>query len=142
MKLSSNQRRFIGRAIQLSTLSTYERVQIGALVVSPRGVVIGQGFNQPKSHPLQYRYNNRAGRLAPRHSIHAEIAAIANCRAPMEGATMYVGRLSREGSTAMCRPCAACALAIQDSGIDGIYYTSPQGVHYCSTQEIIHHGHR
>ena len=59
MKLSSNQRRFIGRAIQLSTLSTYERVQIGALVVSPRGVVIGQGFNQPKSHPLQYRDNNQ-----------------------------------------------------------------------------------
>ena len=141
MALSYTQRRFLGRAIQLSTLSTYERVQIGALVVSPRGVVIGQGFNQPKSHPMQYRYNNRAGRLAPRHAIHAEIAAIANCRTNPEGSTLYVGRLSREGTTAMCRPCAACALAIQDSGIVGIYYTSPQGVHYCSTQEIIH-GHR
>lgn len=115
-------------ALLESAKSSHDRVKIGAVIVRG-GKVVGKGFNTTKSHPLQLYYNQKAGRLAPKSSCHAELAAIINAgRNDLSGATIYVARFDRVGQLANCRPCRACQLALDRAGIKDVKFTTEEGL--------------
>lgn len=118
----------MGLALAESARSTYNRVKIGAVVV--RGnLLVSQGANLSTSHPLQFKYNNRVKRVAEAHNCHAEMHALIRAKGyeSLRGCEMFVGRYDRRGRLAMCKPCPACADALQDHGIVRVTYTTPSG---------------
>lgn len=121
--------RFIGLALAESARSTYDRVRIGAVLVH-KNYVVSAGANLSTSHPLQYNYNERVGRYAPRHCLHAEMHAIVRAREyeRFDQCDMFVARYDRRGRLAMCRPCKACQQALKDKGITRVTYTTPLGI--------------
>ena len=116
------------RALGAAEYSDYRRVNIGAAVYD-RDRMLTHGWNQARSHTIQKLYNDKAGRVAPDHYLHAEMHCIVReKRGALVGADMYVGRLDMTGMPAMCKPCPACELAIREAGIKRVFYTTPTGV--------------
>lgn len=57
-------------------------------------------------------------------TTHAEVSAVKSCRGSVEGATIYVARVSRDGQRQMMsKPCKACQKYLKEVGIKKIYYT-------------------
>lgn len=130
--------RFVGLALVESARSTYQRVQIGA-VIARGSSLISAGANLAASHPLQKRYNDCAGRCAPAHNLHAELHAIVRAKGEsLNGCHIYVARLDRRGMWADCRPCPACSLAIRLAGIALVTYSTPKGVFTIPAEELNH----
>ncbi len=119
--------RYLKIAEEASKLSTYGRISIGAAILY-KGVVIGLGCNQRKSHPVQKHYNE----LLPYHVqnpyLHAEIASILNAKGKVKNATMYVFRRGRNGKLLCCFPCYACMGAILHYGIKRVVFTTEFGI--------------
>jgi deoxycytidylate deaminase len=117
-------------AKSISKTSSYKRIKIGAVAVNKKHIV-SVGVNEPKSHPIQKRYNvdyveyGKDDHL--KHGIHAEIACIVNAKHDLHGATMYIFREDNNGDLNICRPCEACYNMIKDVGISKIIYTIPNG---------------
>lgn len=62
------------------------------------------------------------------NEIHAEMDALHRARhLDLHKASIYVYREDKNGDIAMCKPCGACMRAIEDAGIQNIYYTTPEG---------------
>jgi deoxycytidylate deaminase len=115
-------------ALRESLKSPYRRVKIGAVIVDGN-FIVSSGFNVDTSHPMQYKYNNKVGRIAPAHRGHAEMMALVRSKDyDLTGCEVFVGRYDRRGRLASCRPCVACWTALQEAGITKITYTSPQGI--------------
>ena len=84
--------------------------------------------NLYKSHPLQARF----GRVPEAIFLHAEVNAIRLSLREVEiedfpSLTMYVGRVLKNGSLALAKPCAGCRSAIQAFGIRKTFYTDYSG---------------
>ncbi len=78
-----------------------------------------------KTHPLQTRLANLVGEPY-RVSLHAEIRAlIKNKRADCD--TLIVARVNKEGKFLLSKPCPVCQLAIKDSGVKAVYYSTDEG---------------
>jgi tRNA(Arg) A34 adenosine deaminase TadA len=60
-------------------------------------------------------------------SIHAEAAAIKNCKNP-KGATIIVARINRQGLLRLSKPCARCSKLIKSAGIKRIIYSIDEKV--------------
>lgn len=126
--MNRRQLRYITRALKESLKSPYRRVKIGAVIVDGN-FVVSAGHNRTTSHPLQYKYNNKVGRIAPNHRSHAEIQALVRSKDyDLTGCEVFVGRYDRRGRAADCRPCQACYTALQEAGIARITYTTPEGI--------------
>lgn len=126
--MNKRSKRFISLALRESLLSSYRRVQIGAVIVDGN-YVVAKASNQATSHPRQFHANNRAGRLAPAHACHAEIHALVRSKDyDLTGCEIFVARFNRNGNLAMCRPCPACEGALQDAGIQSVTYTTESGI--------------
>ncbi len=126
--MNRRDRRLVHLALLEATKSDHDRVKIGAVIVKGNRVV-STGYNTTKSHPLQLHYNQLAGRLVPKHSCHAELAAIINAgRHDLSGTKMYVARRDRVGRLANCRPCGACRLALERAGITDVAFTNQTGL--------------
>ena len=99
-----------------------------------RGEVVGYGFNQFKSHPLQARFAVNENSIY----LHAEIDAIKNAlrrcnAADLRSATLYVARAKKNRKKqwvyGLAKPCDGCLCAIQSYGIRQVYYTLDGGGH-------------
>ena len=109
--------------------------KIGAVAVFRR-MIIAQGRNQDKTHPLQqryniYRYNVNGDHYYP-SKMHAEMELISKIRyldINFSEVEIYVYRETKDGRKAMARPCAACTKALRDLGIKKVFYTTNDG--YC-----------
>lgn len=125
--MNRRDRRYILEALKESLDSTYERVNIGAVLVKA-GRVVSKGANKKQPHPLQYKYNVKAARPTHTHGLHAEMNAILKNKSDLRGATVYVGRWDRRGLLAMCRPCKACRLALKEAGVTTMFFTTTEGI--------------
>lgn len=109
----------IKRATKQASCSSFTRARVGAILVKG-GRVLSSGYNQ-------LRYTKRNGRSWP--SVHAEEAAILRLlRQPcglqqLAGATLYVSRIKKDGSTACALPCPDCTRLIQSVGIRKVIHT-------------------
>ena len=109
--------------------SSKSRKRVGALLLN-KNKVISQGVNQDtKSHPFQAKLADMVG-LSEKIYLHAEISALVKCKSEVD--TIVVARLGgHEGNELRnAKPCPICSLAIQQAGIEHIYYTTDEGFLY------------
>lgn len=109
--------------------SSKSRKRVGALLLN-KNKVISQGVNQDtKSHPFQAKLADMVG-LSEKIYLHAEISALVKCKSEVD--TIVVARLGgHEGNELRnAKPCPICSLAIQQAGIEHIYYTTNEGFLY------------
>lgn len=118
--------KYLKIAEAMSSHSDYPRVKIGACLVY-KGNVVGLGYNETKSHPIQKKYNKLLPYEVKNPFLHAEISAIIHS-SRTKGATLYVFRRGRDGLIKNCRPCASCRGYIKDSEIKKVIYTTEFGV--------------
>jgi deoxycytidylate deaminase len=114
-------KKVIKLAKDASKLSDHPRVHIGAIVYN-KNTILGVGFNQQKSHPLQKLYNKCRPYTLENDYLHAEIMAILNADYNAFGATLLVYRHNKNGELANCKPCEACQQAIKHYGIKKVIY--------------------
>lgn len=120
--------RYLTEALKESFKSPYRRIKIGAVIVDGN-YIVSKGHNQDTSHPLQKKYNDKTGRIAPNHRGHAEIMALVRSKDyDLTGCEAFVGRYDRLGRLGNCRPCVACRKALQEAGIVQVTYTTPKGI--------------
>jgi len=121
-------RPIMGLAIKVAE-SSKSRKRVGALLLN-KNKVISQGVNQDtKSHPFQAKLADMVG-LSEKIYLHAEISALVKCKSEVD--TIVVARLGgHEGNELRnAKPCPICSLAIEQAGIEHIYYTTDEGFLY------------
>lgn len=97
-------------------LSSQEKHRHGA-VITKKGKIVSWGVNSLRNLPaVCSNPKAEAGR-------HAEREAIRRANTDLEGATIYVARINKNGNPLMSKPCAACQKAIDKAGIKRIFYT-------------------
>jgi deoxycytidylate deaminase len=98
------------------------RQKVTALIYDKKGRLLATGHNSyTKTHPKQAHFARLAGAERKTY-LHAEIAAI--IRAGPAAYAIHVLRYRRDGSLALARPCEICMLAIRESGIKEISYST------------------
>ena len=109
--------------------SSKSRKRVGAVLIY-KNKVITQAVNQDtKSHPLQAKLAEMVG-LSEKIYLHAEISALVKCRS--EADTIVVARLGGHNGDELrnAKPCPICSLALEQAGIEHIYYTTDEGFLY------------
>jgi len=80
------------------------------------------GFNKYKTHPLQKKF----GRNPHSIHLHAEMDAIVQAvmaRDSIDGASLYIARVLKDGTPALAKPCVGCERAIIHFGIKEVSWT-------------------
>lgn len=114
----------IESAIESARRSTHFRQRVGCAITDSEGRIISTGHNKRETHPLQMRY---ARKINPdRCFLHAEIDALAKCQGTPH--ILYVARLTKNGQTALARPCPICHPAIVAAGVKRVVYTTNSGI--------------
>jgi len=107
--------------------SSPSKKRVGAVLLN-RGKVILTATNlENKSHPIQAKFANRVG-LGEKIFLHAEISALIKCREECD--TIVVARVNPQEKLRMAKPCPICSLALEESGIKKIYYSTDRGFLY------------
>lgn len=100
-----------------------KRHDLTAVIYDKRGRILSVGKNNySKTHPMQKRYAIKVG-VPNKQFIHAEIAAIVNCRNLDKAYRIRILRFHRDGSPALAKPCTICMAAITAAGIAVIDHT-------------------
>lgn len=138
MHLTKKDRAYFNIAKEMSKLSDFPRVQVGACAVY-KHKVISTGCNSQRTSPLQKKYNKYRFTVETPHTCHAETS----CLKPLIGrkdidfknVDLYIYRSYKNGNPGLARPCDSCFNLIQDLGIRNIYYSNEGGF---SHEEIIY----
>lgn len=109
--------RFFDLARKLSDHSDHPQHKLGAVIVK-RNRVVSVGFNKNKTHPKSTAHYSR---------LHAEMCAILNAKSDVSGCDIYVYRETRDGKLGLSKPCDACQAAIEEAGINRVFYTAYNG---------------
>lgn len=137
MQLTKKDKTYFNIAKEVSKLSDFPRVQIGACAVY-KHKVISTGCNSQRTSPLQKKYNQYRFSVETPHTCHAETS----CLKPLIGRNdidfknveLYIYREYHNNELALSRPCPSCMKLISDLGIKHIYYTNSGGF---SHEEIL-----
>lgn len=117
-------------------LDRVSNASIAALLVV--GKTPFMGFNQTKTHPMQSRYRKnplQMGFHAEVHAISRAVAALGEDEVKNSKTTLYITRgkfqhgppESRFWIQGLARPCDGCSMAIDDFGINKVFYTLEVG---------------
>ena len=113
-------------------MSIRKKYIIKATAFDKKGVVLAVGFNDYfKSSPYQKSLSLRAGLSEMRTAVHAEVLCLirASRNHPSKRVhTLLIERYDSEGKPRLAKPCASCELAIRDSRVQIVLYTSENGV--------------
>jgi tRNA(Arg) A34 adenosine deaminase TadA len=112
-------------ALKIAENSVDYRTKVGCVITDKRGKIIASGVNSRKTHPLQKEMAEKVG-LPEKVFLHAEIAALVRCRD--EPHTVYVGRITHDGESAVSRPCPICMMSIVESGAKRIVFMNEDGL--------------
>lgn len=110
----------IERAIELAERNDrYPRWRLAAVIVKG-GSVLSHGISVKRNDPLC----NSNGEGC---SEHAEINAMRQCSADrLQGAVIYVARITRGGRVALAKPCKMCEDALRTAGVKRAIYTQDE----------------
>ena len=127
-------KKYFDVAQSISKLSNFHKSSTGCVVVYKKQI-ISTGYNQVKTHPIQYKYNKyRFNEETDRHCVHAEIDALSKIRhytIDWSKVDVYVYREHRKTSELMLsRPCKSCMKFIEELKIKHIYYTGYGSYNY------------
>lgn len=110
--------KYFDLAQKLSLKSTHPKHQLGCVVVR-KNEVVGLGFNKFKTHPKSNH---------PFQMVHAELdATLGLSREVLKGADVYVYRETKDGETAIAKPCPYCEAALREVGVRKVFYTVDYG---------------
>lgn len=107
--------------------SSPSKKRVGAILLNKSKVVVTATNLETKSHPLQAKFAERVG-LHEKIYLHAEIAALVKCREECD--TIVVARVNPQNKLRMAKPCPICSLALKESGIGKVHYTTDEGFLY------------
>lgn len=127
--MTKRQMSFFKIAKNVSQLSDFPKIKIGAIVVH-KHKIISSGYNSKnKCHRLQAQLNKKRFEDPSCGSIHAELAALLPLlhKRDLKGASIYTYREYSNGQLAISRPCKSCMSIIKKLGIKKIYYTTQDG---------------
>ena len=96
------------------------RFRLGAVIFNKK-TILGMGYNKPyKTHPKSN---------TPYKTIHAEFDAAVGLWSsePLEGASIYVHRLGRDGKVRLARPCKHCIAMLKGYGLKRMFYSTEEG---------------
>ena len=105
-------------------LSSTSRRRVGCLLFRKNRLVVSASNMEGKTHPFQSRLADMAGEPY-RRSLHAEIRALLRAKESCD--TLVVGRLDKSGKFRLSKPCAVCQLAISETKIRSVYYSTDDG---------------
>lgn len=113
-------------AIEIAKCSPSKK-RVGAILLNKSKIVATATNLESKSHPLQAKFAERVG-LHEKIYLHAEIAALVKCREECD--TIVVARVNPQNKLRMAKPCPICSLALEESGVDKVHYTTDEGFLY------------
>lgn len=130
MELSKKDRAYFNVAKEVSKLSDFPRVHIGACAVY-KHKVISTGYNSQRTSPLQKKYNQYRFTVDTPHTCHAELS----CLKPLigrkdikfENIELYVYREDQSGTPLLARPCCSCEKLIRDLKIKKVFFSTYGG---------------
>lgn len=98
--------------------------RLAALVVSG-GRVVALGHNRLKTSPVVDALSRiyPEGRNSFRRWIHAEMDALRQSNGNARGATLYVARVTADGTPVNASPCGLCRAMMAEKGIRRAFYT-------------------
>lgn len=101
---------------------THQRIY--ALCLDSKGRILSESPNQyTKSHPYQYECSCIVGNEEAIY-LHAEISAIIKCGTRKKIHKLVVARVGNTGKPLLAKPCPICEIAISNSSIERIEYTT------------------
>jgi deoxycytidylate deaminase len=105
--------KFFDLAKKISKLSNHHHHKIGSVIV--RGSkIISVGTNNIKTHPKSTH---------PHFSLHSEMAAVLLAKQDLRGCEIYVYRETKDGVSAIARPCTYCFPFIKEAGLKEVHYS-------------------
>jgi len=111
---------------EIAAQSEGGKQKVGAILATKSGLSLVETTNAPtKTHPTQKEYAEKAGSPSSIY-LHAEIRALILDKSD-NSHTLYVGRINKEGELTMAKPCSVCRRAIQEAGLERVFYTNFQG---------------
>lgn len=135
-KFSNKDLYYFKKAKAMAQMSTYKRARVGCVAVY-KGNIISTGYNNGKTHPLQFEYNkyrffnDSENRCKAR--MHAEVCCLSHiidCDIDWGKVKLYLYRVCNSRDKGISFPCDACMRLIQDLGIKHIYFTTDYGYAY------------
>ena len=119
--------RFFEKATEMAKKSDMPQ-QMGC-IVTYKGKIIAEGYNQQRTHPLQAEYDKERPDViegtANVHSMHAESSAlfkIKNMNIKWNKVEVYICRPLKCRTFGLAKPCPSCQKLIRDMGIKKIHY--------------------
>lgn len=128
--MTKKQKSFFEAAKAVSTMSDFDRVHIGCVVVNGNHRIISSGANSRRTHPLQKKLNKERFQEDTNHSLHSEVTALLPLLKEdidFKRVELYTYRELKDGSIAISRPCPSCMALIKSLGIKRIWYTTNDG---------------
>jgi deoxycytidylate deaminase len=105
-------------AINIARTSDH-KFRVGSAILKGRRI-LSVGTNKSKTSPfIHKKIDSRS--LVDR--LHSEMACIMKAGSQLNGATIYIARLNKDGTTNMSRPCRLCMMLIREAGIKKAFYT-------------------
>jgi len=117
---------FLKLAIETAKSSPSKK-KVGAVLLKKNKIIATAVNLEEKSHPLQAKLAKRVG-LAPKIYLHSEINAL--IKAKEDADTIVVARVNNQGKLRNACPCPICSLALDEYGVDNIYYSTDDGFLY------------
>ncbi len=117
---------FLQLAVETAKTSPSRR-KIGAVLLRKSKVVSTAVNLERKSHPIQAKFAKKVG-LCQKIYLHAEVSAL--IKAKEDADTIVVARVDKEDRLRMAKPCPICSFALEQAGINNIYYTTSEGFMY------------
>ena len=92
-----------------------------AIACDRGGNILAVGYNSyAKTHPTQARHAAKANQPGKIY-LHAEIAALVKAKG--EVYSLSVARVTKEGASALAKPCPVCYLAIREANVRLLEWT-------------------
>ncbi len=117
---------FLHLAVETAKSSPSRR-RVGAVLIRKSKLVSTAVNLEQKSHPLQAKLAEKVG-LGEKIYLHSEIHAL--IKAKEDADTIIVARVNTQDKLRMAKPCPICALALEQSGVKNIYYSTNEGFMY------------
>lgn len=115
----------LSETVRILAMSSPSKWRVGCVLLRRGRVVVSTTNVEGKTHPRQSELAVRVGQPY-RRSLHAELRALIKGRSAKPD-TLVVGRVNSKNELCLARPCPVCQLAISESGILNVYYSTDGG---------------
>ena len=105
-------------------LKSPSRFRLGAVLVKKHNI-ISTGFNlMRRTHPISSKYNVKSWSIGIHAELHCTIGLSMN---ELQGSSMYIYRILKNGQPANSKPCKMCQHFLADVGVKKAHYSLGEG---------------